>query len=86
MFTGLSPFLKPPRHNPHATLITLFLNAVVEIFKTGNEKDTIPDMDVLTKYLPTPDIFSLLSPHSADLLRTWDARNLALDVDTYFQK
>ncbi|KAK1753835.1 hypothetical protein QBC47DRAFT_303201 [Echria macrotheca] len=82
----LCSLLQLPQKNPHATLITLFLNAVMEVVKMDNEQDEIPNMKLLMEYLPTPNVFSLLSRHSADMLRIWDARNLVLDVDTYFER
>lgn len=62
----------------------LFLNAIPEIIHRRGEKDTIPEVKALMDYLPTPLIVSLLSPNSADLLRLWNTRSLALDVDEYF--
>jgi hypothetical protein len=52
---ALTPLLEPPERNPKATLITLFLNAVMEIAKAGDEKDSIKNMKLLMDYLPTPD-------------------------------
>lgn len=37
----------------------------------------------LTKYLPYP---RTLSPHDANMMRIWDARDLALDVDKFFNQ
>lgn len=82
--TRLAPFLRRPERNPRATLITLFLNTIPEIIHRRGEKDTIPEVKALMDYLPTPSIASLLSPNSADSLRLWDTRSLALDVDEYF--
>lgn len=82
----LSPFLQPPRENPHATFITLFVNAVKEAVKRGNPVDETPDLDFLTNYLPGPRILPFASEHDANMLRIWDARDLALDVDKFFQR
>lgn len=79
----LSPLLQSPEQNPHATFITLFINAVKEIVKSGNPRDETPDMKFLIKYLPPPQT---LSPNDADMLRIWDARDLALDVDKFFER
>jgi hypothetical protein len=79
----LSPLLQSPQQNPHATLITLFINAVKEAVKRGNPKDETPDMRFLTKYLPPPQSLSL---NDADIVRIWDARDLALDVDKVFRR
>jgi len=40
-------------------------------------------MKFLIKYLPPPQT---LSPNDADMLRIWDARDLALDVDKFFER
>jgi hypothetical protein len=79
----LSPLLQSPRQNPHATFITLFINAVKEAVKRGGSKDEVPNMQFLTKYLPLP---RTLSPHDADMMRIWDARDLALDLDKFFNR
>ena len=79
----LSPFLQSPRQNPHATFITLFINAVKEEVKRGNPTDKTPNMQVLTKYLPFPQTVSL---NDADMLRIWDARDLALDANKFFNR
>ncbi|KAL2063905.1 hypothetical protein VTL71DRAFT_4399 [Oculimacula yallundae] len=79
----LSPFLKSPQQNVHATLITLFINAVKETVKRGDPKDETPNMRFLMKYLPLPRTPSM---NDADMLRIWDARDLALDVDRFFNR
>lgn len=79
----LSPLLQSPQQNPHATLITLFINAVKEAVKRGNPMDEAPNMQFLTKYLQSP---RTLSQYDADLLRIWDARDLALDVEEFFKR
>jgi hypothetical protein len=82
--TKLAPLLQQPKSNPSATLVTLYLNAVMEVAHRRGEKDAVPPLNLLMGYLPTPPISSLLSPNSADSLRLWDARSFALDVDGYF--
>ena len=79
----LSPLLQSPQENPHATFITLFINAVKEVVKMGHSGEEEPDMQFLTEYLPLPRTFSL---NDADMLRIWDARDLALDVDKFFER
>ena len=49
----------------------------------GDPTDKVPDMQFLTKYLPIPRTFSM---NDADMVRIWDARNLAPDVDKYFDR
>jgi hypothetical protein len=51
----LSPFLQSPQANIYATLICLFLSAVMEIVNTGSEKEKTPDIDLLLKYIPITD-------------------------------
>ncbi|KAH8593889.1 hypothetical protein B0O99DRAFT_546517 [Bisporella sp. PMI_857] len=82
----LSPLLQSPLQNPHATLITLFINAVKEVVKMGHQIDEISDMEFLTKYLPSPRMFPLPGMNDADMLRIWDARDIALDGDKYFDR
>ena len=77
----LSPFPQSPRQNVHATFITLFIKAVKEAVKRGNLRDELPNMQFLTNYLPFPQTLSM---NDADMMRIWDARDLALDVDKFF--
>ncbi|KAH8674391.1 hypothetical protein BGZ60DRAFT_468760 [Tricladium varicosporioides] len=79
----LSPFLQSPRQNVHATFITLFINAVKETVKRGDPGDETPNMRFLTNYLPFPQTLSM---NDADMMRIWDARDLALDVDKFFSR
>jgi hypothetical protein len=82
----LSPLLQPLKQNPHATFITLFINAVKEAVKCGHSSDETPDVMKITNYLPSPRLFPPPSMNDPDMLRIWDARNLALDVDRYFKR
>lgn len=52
----------------------------------GHPEDEVPDMMFLTKYLPAPRMFPPPSMNDADMLRIWDARDLALDADKYFER
>ncbi|TVY46805.1 hypothetical protein LOCC1_G003170, partial [Lachnellula occidentalis] len=79
----LSPLLQSPQQNPHATFITLFINAVKEAVKWEHSTNESPNMQFLGKYLPFP---RSLDPNDADTYRIWDARDLALDVDKYFSR
>jgi hypothetical protein len=80
------PLLQPPHHNPHATLISLFLNAVMEMVKrTGAEGAIMSQIaPKLLKYLPVTDPVSLMNPSGAEMLRMWDARTFFLDLDKFF--
>ncbi|OBT41478.1 hypothetical protein VE00_07576 [Pseudogymnoascus sp. WSF 3629] len=81
----LSPLLQLPRQNPHATLITTFINAVKEVAKTENSDDQCGDSERITKFLPL-QLSSLLSPSSPDMMRMWDARDSVADVDKHFER
>lgn len=65
----LSPLLQSSRFNPHATMITLFLNAAMEMVHRYGQRDTIPNMELLMEYLPNPDVITLMQPNNADTLR-----------------
>ncbi|EXJ70466.1 uncharacterized protein A1O5_06535 [Cladophialophora psammophila CBS 110553] len=82
----LVPLLRSLKQNPHAVLITLYLNAVMEVIKTGPKKDQVPDVGLLTQYLPGLRLFPPPTNNSAEMLRLWDARTLALDVDKFFER
>ncbi|KAL2835295.1 hypothetical protein BDW59DRAFT_177240 [Aspergillus cavernicola] len=82
----LSPLLQPPHENAHATIISTYLNAIMEMVNLGDEEDKTPDTDLLMKYLPEIEIFSLLRPESADSLKVWDARKTVLDRDKSFER
>jgi hypothetical protein len=84
--SALAPLLQPRQQNPHATLITLFLNAVLEIVRMSDERDAVTGMASLARYLPLP---CLLPPPSMDdpcMLRLWDARTFVLDAVKYFDQ
>jgi hypothetical protein len=51
----------------------------------GNETEETPNIEFLTNYLPFPQI-SLRLMNDADMLRIWDARDLALNVNKYFER
>ncbi|KAI3049468.1 hypothetical protein CBS147353_11672 [Aspergillus niger] len=82
----LSPLLQPPHENPHATIISTYLNAIMEMVNQGDENDRMPDIDLLMKYLPDIDLLSLLEPESADSLKFWDARTIVLDRQKFFDR
>lgn len=88
----LTPLMQSQQRNPHATLITLYINAVMEMVKQQPGKEQAPDMKFLSNYLAF-DKMSLLfmkDPdtwmHNAEMLRIWDARNLPLDANKYFKR
>ena len=67
-------------------MITLFLNAVMEVVHGHDEREATPNMELLMEYLPIPDFMNLMQPDTADMLRIWDARALVMDVDKYFRE
>ncbi|KAK3645816.1 hypothetical protein LTR22_014584 [Elasticomyces elasticus] len=83
----LSPLLQSPHSNPFATLLGLFMNAVMEIVYRRDERDTLPNMDKLLRLLPAPvDILKVAQGNSADTLRIWDARTFVLEAEQRFQE
>ncbi|KAJ5501693.1 hypothetical protein N7453_006510 [Penicillium expansum] len=81
----LSPLLQSPHDNTHATIISAYLNAVMEMVSGGDTEDQTPNIDLLTGFLPL-DIFSLLRPESANSLKFWDARTTVLDRQKFFER
>lgn len=81
----LSPLLQLPRHNPHATFITTFLNAVKEVAKKEDSGGETGDKERITKYLPL-QLSLPPSIHDPDLVRMWDARDSVADVDKHFER
>jgi hypothetical protein len=67
-------------------MITLYLNAVMEMVKMDGSQNELPNMDTALNYLPQPRLESLLSMNGADIYRLWDARNLFLDVKKFFER
>lgn len=76
--------LSPTAINPHATLITLFINAVKEIQKRLGEDGL--DLEGLSKFLPHLSVESMLNTQSPEMTRYWDARDMVVDVDHYFRR
>ncbi|PFH56608.1 hypothetical protein XA68_16257 [Ophiocordyceps unilateralis] len=81
----LSPYLQHPKVNPHATLITVFINAVKEMSLLENPAGEVPNVNILSRLLPRPSMLSLAFNDSADLTRLWDARFLVTNVERLFQ-
>jgi hypothetical protein len=83
LLAALSPLLlQPPDQNPNATLITLFLNAVMEIVKAGDEKDSVLNTHLLMDYLPRPDRLSLAKRRHDE---TMGFRTLIMDLQRIFR-
>jgi hypothetical protein len=82
------PLLQPPIENPHATLITLFMNSVAEV---STEQDQIRDMapnsqtaKKLLKYLPPKGRPS--SPYDPVLIKFSLGRDLVTTYNHIFDR
>lgn len=76
--------LLPRAINPHATLITLFINAVKEAQKRlGEEKF---DFEALSKFLPPLSFAAMINMQSPEMTRYWDARDMVVDVNDNFER
>ncbi|KAI1655761.1 hypothetical protein F4813DRAFT_153019 [Daldinia decipiens] len=83
----LSPLLKSPAKNPHATLITVYINAVMETARGSDREKEALDITRIRKYLTNfQDISFLRNPQGAELYRIWDARSFTLDADNFFRE
>lgn len=80
----LSPLLQPPHENPHAVVISAYLNAVMEMVNLSGDMDGVLNMDLLLRYLPDTDLFSMLRRESPQILKLWDARTIVLDRAKFF--
>ncbi|KAI1106751.1 hypothetical protein F4804DRAFT_329946 [Jackrogersella minutella] len=83
---SLSPLLKPPHQNRHATLITIYQNAVLEIINQ-EDQNKILDISECILYLTKTRVADLTTkPQGAEQYRIWDSRNLFFEVDNLFKK
>ncbi|KAI0381513.1 hypothetical protein F5Y04DRAFT_288406 [Hypomontagnella monticulosa] len=83
----LTPLLAPPARNPHATLITVYLNATMEMVKRSSAKEQELDIRRIRKSLPqTQDLSLLRNPEGAEMYRIWDARSFTLDAEKFFSR
>ena len=86
--TLLSPLLQSPTKNPHATLISLYLNAIVEVTKSGHEKDQALNIKLMLKYVTIKLENMMKSQQGADYYKLWDSRNFGFGEakkEEYFQ-
>lgn len=81
----LCPLLQTPQRNPHATIITQYLNATQQIVKSGTAKDQAPNTEALGAYLPF-DPKMIFNTQGAAMYKYFDARNAVLDRNKYFNK
>lgn len=91
----MEPFLQEPAINPHATLITLFMNAVTESMTHQEQTFAIhlfkPVIDLFNpmttrvlEYLPLNDM--LLGPHKSLAIKMVYAGNIFLNCDPIFDR
>lgn len=85
-----STLLKQPSQNPHATLITLFLNAIDEVSTSADRlANIIPETNRLQRYLPL-NMQPVSQKHNhlygAEFLAFSDARIMMGDFDKLFQR
>lgn len=83
---AVQPLLQTTKANRHATILMNFLNAVRETVKAAGPDAETPDVNFLFSYLPKPQLFTWPMEHNADVLRIWDARDLAADVESLFKR
>jgi hypothetical protein len=84
----LSPLLQSPTKNPHATLISLYLNALIEVMKSSGEKDQALNIELMLKYVTIKIENMLKSQQGADYYKLWDSRHFGLSAEEkeeYFQ-
>ncbi|KAK4148361.1 hypothetical protein C8A00DRAFT_39095, partial [Chaetomidium leptoderma] len=82
--TSRLPLLQRPQRNPHATIITLFINGVMEAANMSGA-DMKSYATKAMRYLPTTDIAAFMKPNGAAMTRIWDARSMFFDVDKFFK-
>ena len=86
--TTFGPLLKRSAENPNATLVTLFLNAVHEVYSPLNDLGSMgPATDRLRKYLPlTREMFQQNNSSNPDLLKFIEAQIMFRDFDELFER
>lgn len=86
--TLLSPLLQSPTKNPHATLISLYLNGLIEIINSGDEEGQALNIQLMLKYVTVKIENMMNSQQGADYYKLWDSRHFGLDAEKreeYFQ-
>jgi hypothetical protein len=82
-----TPLLQRHTTNPHATLITLFMNAIEEEFEhCGDAENTqivVQELTRIAKYLPYRPNLDRYDPYSVKMLF---ATPLVRDADRYLEK
>lgn len=81
----MGALLKSPAVNPHATLITLFMNAVSEMITEQDERETVQgDIKQVWKYMPPSPL--LHSRYDAAAIVMDVGRTQVRDNDKYFDR
>ncbi|KFY76437.1 hypothetical protein V499_03938 [Pseudogymnoascus sp. VKM F-103] len=87
---SMMPLLQGPLVNPHATLITLFMNAVDESMTNKYQMALItkhsPEAKRLLRYLPPIDMGMLMNPGSPDIIRYLCAQDIVATYDHIFNR
>lgn len=82
-----SPLLENPAVNPHATLITLFMNALQEVFKNcGDERNKnviTKELKLVMEYAGNPQNMTVNDP---SFLQLSFAKSLVRDKEKYLEK
>ncbi|KAF1831410.1 hypothetical protein BDW02DRAFT_531923 [Decorospora gaudefroyi] len=78
-----APLLQHKTQNVHATMITCYLNAVMETMKMA-EAYTFPEFDFLERLMPQGCDQAKMMRNGAEFYKVWDCRTLALDSDRFF--
>lgn len=58
----------------------------MEIANQSDNRDQIPNIDLLMQFLPSINLTSLLRPESAESLKFWDARTIVLNRHGLFER
>lgn len=84
------PLLQGPLVNPHATLITLFMNVVDESMTNEDQNARItsqsPEAKRLLRYLPPIDMGMMMNPGSPDIIRYLCAQDIVATYDHIFNR
>ncbi|KAK0308345.1 hypothetical protein LTR01_004972 [Friedmanniomyces endolithicus] len=86
----LGPLLQPPSVNPHAAMLTLFMNAIPEILSEKEQKNIAkPEMELAMQYMTKVSPARLFGGNMAaamqtEIIKMMGASVLVRDVDKYF--
>ncbi|KAK1048026.1 hypothetical protein LTR33_014919 [Friedmanniomyces endolithicus] len=86
----LGPLLQPPSVNPHAAMLTLFMNAIPEMLSEKEQKNIAgPEMKLAMQYMtkvPPARLFggNMAAAMQTEMIKMIGASVLVRDVDKYF--